>query len=101
MDRHGKHPGQPGFDTRHIVRYGANVGNSWTALLPFVYSNGGMAYDSTYKHFTLGQPAAVAAVQAVADLAIKEHVAPTPVQMTATSGALTLASGRLAMMLAF
>jgi multiple sugar transport system substrate-binding protein len=98
MDRHGKHPGQSGFDARHIVRYGVTIGDAWGNLLPFVYSNGGTAFDSSYKHFTLNQPAAAAAVQAVADLSTKDHVAPTPNQTTSGAGSLTLATGRVAMM---
>ncbi len=97
VDRHGKHPGQSGFDPKHIVRYGVNVGDGWDTLLPFVYSNGGTPFDSSYTHFTLDQPAAAAAVQAVADLTVKYHVAPTPVQIANTGSNLTLASGRIAM----
>jgi multiple sugar transport system substrate-binding protein len=98
VDRHGHHPGQPGFDVRHIVRYGVSLDPTyWPDILPLIYSNGGQIFDKTNRHFVMDQPAASGAVQAVADLALKEHVMPTPTQMTTGAGSITLGSGRLAM----
>ena len=98
VDRHGHHPGQAGFDARHIVRYGVSLAPTyWPDILPLIYSNGGQVFDKTNRHFAMDQPAASDAIQAVAELALKEHVMPTPTQMATGAGSITLGSGRLAM----
>jgi len=97
VDRQGRHPDNKGFDARHIQRYGVNIPLWYAPLLPLVWSNGGSDFDPTGKHFTLNQPAAAQAIQAVADLALKDHVMPTPSQFTSGAGSITLASGRLGM----
>ncbi len=101
VDRHGKHPGQSGFDLKHIVRYGVSIDPTyWPFMLSLIYSNRGRAFDTSYTHFTLDQPAAADAVQAVVDLATKDHVMPTPTQINAaggSTGGLSLSSGRVAM----
>jgi len=101
VDRQGRHPSDPGFDSRHIKQYGVYVSDGWGALLPLISSNGGSAYDATYTHFTMDQPAATAVVQAVADLVNKYHVMPMPSAAYASgAGNISLGSGRLGMELA-
>jgi len=98
LDRQGRHPTDPGFDSRHIKQYGVYVPDNWTALLSLVNSNGGSAYDANYSHFTMGQPAATEAIQAIADLVNKYHVMPLPsAAYTSGAGNISLGSGRLGM----
>ena len=97
LDRNGRHPGDPTFDPRHIQQYGVNIGLWYATLLPLIWSNGGRDFDSSGKHFLLNQPAAAQVIQAFADLALKEHVMPTPSALTSGAGSLTVASGRVAM----
>jgi multiple sugar transport system substrate-binding protein len=101
VDRQGRHPGEGNFDARHIQRYGVSLdGGAWYApVIALVRSNGGDVFDSTYKHFTLNQPAAAEAIQAMADLALKDHVMPTPTQQSSGAGSISLASGRVAMLI--
>ncbi len=97
VDRNGRHPDDAGFDARHIRRYGVNIPQLYLQLLPLVLSNGGSDFDPSGKHFTLNQPAGAQAIQEIADLALKDHVMPTPSQFTSGAGSITLASGRLGM----
>jgi len=97
VDRQGRHPGDKGFDSRHIQRYGINIPLWYAPLLPLIQSNGGSDFDKTGTHFTMNQPAAADVIQDVADLALKYHVMPTPSQFSSGAGSITLASGRLGM----
>jgi len=99
IDRQGRHPDDPGFDAKHIQRYGASVSAWWATILPLLYSNGATVFDPTYKHYTMDSPAAAQVIQAIADLALKYHVAPTPSELASGSGTISLASGRLGMSL--
>ena len=79
IDANGKHPGDADFDADNIQQWGV----SWpTWSLPretLIYSNGG---DALTEDFTckLGEPAAVEAIQALADLANVHKVAPLTAQ---------------------
>jgi multiple sugar transport system substrate-binding protein len=97
LDRNGHHPDDPGFDAHHIRQYGLNVGLWYATLLPLIWSNGGRDFDASGKHFLLNQPAAAQVIQDFADLALKDHVMPTPSALTSGAGSLTVASGRVAM----
>lgn len=97
VDRNGHHPGDKGFDPNHIQRYGINIPLWYGTLQPLIWSNGGDSFDKRGRHFTLNQPAGAQVIQAVADLALKDHVMPTPSQFSAAGASLSLASGRLAM----
>lgn len=99
IDRHGRHPGDAGFDPAHIKRFGVNATIDWWLLSPLINSNGGSLFDTTYSHFTMNEPAASDVVQKLVDLADKYHVMPTPQQVTSGAGSISLASGRLAMQL--
>lgn len=99
LDAAGKHPGESGFDPNNVQQWGA----SWaTWNLPrdvLVYSNNGDAF--TKEGATkLGDPAAVEAFQALADLFNKHQVAPQAATMEqlGMSSAQMLASGRLAIL---
>jgi multiple sugar transport system substrate-binding protein len=80
IDENGKNAGEPGFDPKRIKQYGINIGLWWGTWSNFVYSNGGDFVSADGKTFGLNQPEAVEALQKVADLINKYHVAPSPVQ---------------------
>jgi multiple sugar transport system substrate-binding protein len=100
VDAGGKHPGDSGFDANNVQQWGV----SWpTWFLPrevMVYSNGGEAYTPDYK-IHLGEPAAIEAMQQVADLATVHHVAPLSLtlQTLNLTGIQMLASEKLAILM--
>jgi len=81
VDRNGRHPGDPGFDPNRIQTYGVAFGTWWAPVLPFVWSNGGDWFDESGREVLIDQPESVEALQNLADLIYKHHVAPTPTQM--------------------
>jgi multiple sugar transport system substrate-binding protein len=99
IDSAGKHPGESGFDVNNVQQWGV----SWaTWNLPrdvLVLSNGGVAFtkDGTSQ---LGDPAAVEAFQALADLANTHQVAPQAanLEQLGMNASQMMASGKLAML---
>ncbi|WP_248924135.1 ABC transporter substrate-binding protein [Paenibacillus hamazuiensis] len=86
-DKNGKHPGEAGFDPKNIVQYGAQVNTSAMFFwIPFAVSNGGGLVSADGKQLLLGNPETVEAVQKIADLALVEHVSPTPAQSSGLPG---------------
>lgn len=98
VDASGKHPGDKGFDPTKIRVYGTNEPSSWTGMLPLVRSTGTGFFNHDATRFTLPDPTAAAVVQDIANLALVDHVAPTPTQMAGfpTLPAL-VATGKMAM----
>lgn len=100
LDKNGKHPNEAGFDPDNIVQYGIEVNHAadffWT---PFAISNGGGEVSQDGKELLLDKPETIEAVQKVADLALKEHVSPTPTQAQGLPGDVggKLASKKIAM----
>jgi multiple sugar transport system substrate-binding protein len=100
VDSGGKHPGESGFDPNNVQQWGV----SWpTWNLPrdvMIYSNGGEAFTPDYK-LHHGEPAAVEAMQAIADLATVHHVAPLSLtlQTLNLTGIQMLASQKLAILM--
>jgi len=80
IDTKGRNASEPGFDPKNIKQYGVNIGTWWGAYSNFIYSNGGDFVSEDGKSFALNQPAAVEALQKLADLINVHHVAPSPVQ---------------------
>lgn len=79
IDTNGKHPGDPDFDANNINQWGVSWPN-WSLLREaMVYSNGGDAFTKDYA-CKLGDPAAVEAIQSLADLANVHKVAPLTAQ---------------------
>lgn len=75
-DANGLTPADEGFDPEHIVRYGVNPDIWWPVWGSFIASNGGSMVDSE-GNFTMNQPEAVEALQALIDLKLVDHVAPS------------------------
>jgi multiple sugar transport system substrate-binding protein len=99
VDASGKHPGESGFDVNNVQQWGVSWPNWWLLRDVLVFSNGGEAFT---KEFTckLGEPAAVEAIQTLADLANKHQVAPQAAmtEQLGMSSQQMLASNRLAIL---
>ncbi|HVO38449.1 MAG TPA: sugar ABC transporter substrate-binding protein [Spirochaetia bacterium] len=76
-DQNGKTPNDAGFDASSIVTYGADFNRlSW--MWPVLaYSNGGGMMTPDGKTLLLGKPESIEALQAIADLYLKDKVAPS------------------------
>jgi multiple sugar transport system substrate-binding protein len=80
IDSKGRNAADASFDPKNIKQYGVNVPTWWGSYSNFIYSNGGDFLSEDGKTFALNQPAAVEALQKIADLINVYHVAPSPVQ---------------------
>lgn len=67
---------------------------------PAVVSNGGKIIDQQTLRFALDQPAAIEAVQRVADLTLKDRVAAVPAEQQGANDLQRMASGKYAMWVA-
>lgn len=97
-DKNGKMPGEAGFDQENIVTYGCNF-NTISWMWPVLaLSNGGGLVSQDGKELLLGKKETIEAAQAIADLNLKEHVAPTPATLANFPTLdVTLLSGKVAM----
>ncbi|MGO9410019.1 MAG: extracellular solute-binding protein [Spirochaetia bacterium] len=76
-DQNGKTPNDAGFDKNNIVTYGADFNRlSWMWPVLAV-SNGGGVMTPDGKKLLIGTPESIEALQAIADLYVKDHVAPS------------------------
>lgn len=76
-DKNGKTPNDAGFDPKNILTYGADFNRlSWMWPVLAV-SNGGGIMSSDGQKLLLGTPETVNALQAIADLYLKDKVAPS------------------------
>lgn len=97
-DRNGKTPNDAGFDADNIVQYGTDFNRlnwMWPVL---AYSNGGGIMSPDGKQLWLGKPETAEAMQAIADLYLKEKVAPSvSAKNSMPSLDVTLLTGKVAM----
>ncbi len=97
LDKNGKHPGEAGFDDQNITQYGTLVENlAWQLEWP-VLSNGGGFFSADGNTLTIGEPAAIDAIQKVADLYLKDKVAPLSTGATDDGVSRGLIAGTVAM----
>ena len=97
LDKNGKHPDEAGFDAQNITQYGCLVENlAWQLEWP-ILSNGGGFYSADGSKVTIGDPAATEAIQKVADLYLKDHVAPLSIGSTDDGVQRGLIAGTVAM----
>jgi multiple sugar transport system substrate-binding protein len=76
-DANGRTPNDAGFDPGNIVTYGADFNRlSWMWPILAV-SNGGGVMTPDGKQLLIGKPESIEALQAIADLYLKDHVAPS------------------------
>jgi len=97
IDKNGKHPGEDGFDSQSIVQYGASVENLPWQLETWAISNGGGFYNNDGTEVRIGEDASAEAIQRVADLYLKDHVAPLSVGQTDDGIQRTVIAGTVAM----
>ncbi|HVO20222.1 MAG TPA: extracellular solute-binding protein [Anaeromyxobacter sp.] len=98
IDRNGKNATEPGFDPNAIKQFGVTFENWWGPVTVHVLNNGGDYLTADGKGFGLSSPRATAAIQRLADLANKYHVAPNPIQFKAIpSQAAAIQAGLAAM----
>ncbi len=98
VDENGKHPGDAGFDANKIKVYGTNEQTGWLYLLPMVRSAGGGFFSSDGMKITLTSAASQKALQAIADLSLVDHVAPSASLSASFPAAATmLINGQMAM----
>lgn len=100
IDRSGKNATEPGFDHTQIKQYGVQFEKSMNIWMNFVYSNEGQYLSEDGTTFALNEPAAVEAIQRVADLINVHHVSPSPTaSKTLPAGPIALQSNQVAMIL--
>lgn len=96
IDANGKHPGDAGFDVNNVQQWGVSWPTSSLHRDALIFSNGGDVFTKDYKCM-IGEPAAVEAIQTLADLANKHQVAPQAAvsQQLGMNNQQMLASGKL------
>ncbi len=77
VDTNGNHPGDPGFDVDSVDRWGVYWPTWWIPLHAAVQSNGADWVDPQTQKIALDNPAAMEALQRVADLTLVHQVAPS------------------------
>ena len=97
VDSNGKHPDEDGFKPQSIVQYGASVENLAWQLEAWALSNGGGFYSNDGTAVRIGEDASIEAIQKVADLYLKDHVAPLSVGQTDDGIQRTIIAGKVAM----
>jgi multiple sugar transport system substrate-binding protein len=97
-DKNGKTPNDKGFDAKNIVQYGADFNRLWWMWPIVTYSNGGGLISPDGKNLLINRPESVEAMQMLADLYIKDKVAPSFADKNAMPSLdLTLLTGKVAM----
>ncbi|MGJ8454663.1 ABC transporter substrate-binding protein [Pseudothermotoga sp. U03pept] len=103
FDNKGRRPGEPGFDSKNIVQYGAAIGGGGTSpwvLYPLLWSNGGDIVSEDGKQVMLDSPATVEAIQKIYNLIYKDFAAIAPAAADAfPSLNVALQTGQVAMVL--
>lgn len=97
LDKNGKHPSDEGFDSQSITQYGCMVENLPWQLETWALSNGGGFYSNDGTEVRIGEDASIDAIQKVADLCLKEYVAPLSVGQTDDGIPRSIIAGTVAM----
>jgi multiple sugar transport system substrate-binding protein len=97
-DKNGKTADQAGFDAKNIVQYGCDFNRVWWMWPIVTYSNGGGLMSPDGKNLLIDRPESLEAMQMLADLYIKDKVAPSVSDKNAMPSIdLMLLSGKVAM----
>lgn len=97
-DKNGKTPNDAGFDAKNIVTYGADFNRLWWMWPIVTYSNGGGLMSPDGKELWINKPESIEAMQKLADLYIKDKVAPSVGDKNAMPSLdLTLLTNKIAM----
>ncbi len=97
LDSNGKNAADPAFDANNIVQYGCMIENLTWQLEVWCLSNGSGFYSADGKSVTINDPAAMDAIQKIADLYLVHHVAPLSTGMTDDGVSRSLIAGTVAM----
>lgn len=98
IDQNGKNAADPAFNPAKIKQYGVHFETWWGPWMSMVFSNGGDFVNADGTKLALTQPEAIEAIQKMADLINKYHVAPSPVAAkTMPAPAVALQSKQIAM----
>lgn len=97
LDKNGLTPNDEGFDKENIVQYGCMIENLTWQLEVWCLSNGSGFYSKDGSKVIINDPAAVEALQKIADLYLAEHVAPLSTGLTDDGVQRSLVAGTCAM----
>ena len=97
LDANGNNAASPDFDKNNIVQYGCMVENLTWQLEVWCLSNGSGFYSADGSQVTINDPAAIEALQRVADLYLVHNVAPLSSGLTDDGVARSLIAGTVAM----
>lgn len=97
LDKNGKTPNDADFDKDNIVQYGCMVENLTWQLEVWCLSNGSGFYNKAGDAVTISDPAAIEAIQRIADLYLVHHVAPLSTGLTDDGVPRSLVAGTCAM----
>jgi multiple sugar transport system substrate-binding protein len=97
-DKNGKTPNDSGFDAKNIVTYGADFNRLWWMWPIVTYSNGGGLMSPDGTQLWINKNESIEAMQKLADLYIKDRVAPSVADKNAMPSLdLTLLTNKVAM----
>ena len=97
FDANRRTPNDTGFDRNRIVQYGAMVETLTWQLEVWALSNGGGFYSSDGKSVIIDQNPAIEAIQRVADLHLRDNVAPLSPGLTDDGIQRSIIAGTVAM----
>lgn len=97
LDKNGNNAASEDFDKDNIVQYGCMVENLTWQLEVWCLSNGSGFYSADGSEVIINDPAAIEALQRIADLYLVHHVAPLSSGLTDDGVARSLIAGTCAM----
>ncbi len=97
LDSNGNTPNDEGFDKDNIVQYGCMIENLTWQLEVWCLSNGSGFYSTDGSEVTINDPAAIEAIQQIADLYLVHHVAPLSTGLTDDGVQRSVVAGTCAM----
>ncbi len=97
LDANGNNAASADFDANNIVQYGCMIENLTWQLEVWCLSNGSGFYSADGSEVTINDPAAIEAIQKVADLYLVHHVAPLSTGLTDDGVPRSLVAGTVAM----
>lgn len=97
LDSNGNNAADPDFDPDNIVQYGCMIENLTWQLEVWALSNGSGFYNEDGSEVIIDDPAAIEALQRIADLYLVHHVAPLSTGLTDDGVQRSLIAGTCAM----
>ena len=98
IDANGNNALSPDFDPENIEVYGISLSRWWAGYMPFILSLGGNYLTEDGTSIGYAEEPGITALQNLADLIYKYHVAPTPTASETMPGlSESIATGKVAM----